>query len=218
MGKKISIGDRFGMLTVVARIPETKRWLCKCDCGKEVEMSSATLRRNIHLVRSCGCSNEINPNFEANIDEAEEIVAWKKLFEYVKKLLGYKQGETLTRSQIYRLKGLAKGLYYANTKVKPEASYSYYVIYLAFKGSSAEIQRAIKNNKFNGDEEYKFNYALKIAESKIQTIHKRLESKQIAKDKLDSQIDEVTEWYNRPNKGQYKPKKRKEYSWAEDMW
>lgn len=54
-------GQRFGRLTVIKRI-ESKRspngnqrtmWLCRCDCGKEVEKSSISLKST--EIPSCGC-------------------------------------------------------------------------------------------------------------------------------------------------------------------
>lgn len=49
-------GERFGRLVVVQRVFNRGRetcWLCKCDCGKEVEI----LRRSLTggKTRSCGC-------------------------------------------------------------------------------------------------------------------------------------------------------------------
>lgn len=57
-GRAINIqGQRFGRLLVKERIPNTKdgkaRWLCICDCGKEVEAQAQHLR-NGHT-KSCGC-------------------------------------------------------------------------------------------------------------------------------------------------------------------
>jgi hypothetical protein len=49
------MGMRFGRLVVVAYLGH-KRWLCKCDCGNEVIVYSANLRRlDNHRTRSCGC-------------------------------------------------------------------------------------------------------------------------------------------------------------------
>lgn len=53
------LGQRFGMLTVSARVPATAaergHWLCACDCG-----ASTKVRDSSHLVDgkrlSCGCS------------------------------------------------------------------------------------------------------------------------------------------------------------------
>lgn len=50
-------GQRFGKLTVVKRVPSLKRngtrFLCRCDCGKEVVRLAASLRSG--AATSCGC-------------------------------------------------------------------------------------------------------------------------------------------------------------------
>lgn len=60
MGKLQDLtGQRFGRLTVLSRADDyvspagkrTVRWLCRCDCGKEVIM----LRNTLTQAQSCGC-------------------------------------------------------------------------------------------------------------------------------------------------------------------
>ena len=51
-------GRRFGRLMVVERVAAINkstnaRWLCKCDCGKEITVLGTTLRRGES--QSCGC-------------------------------------------------------------------------------------------------------------------------------------------------------------------
>ena len=50
-------GDRYGMLVVVARVQDgprrQARFLCRCDCGSEIEVLAASLRAG--KTRSCGC-------------------------------------------------------------------------------------------------------------------------------------------------------------------
>lgn len=58
MGKfKDLTGTRYGLLTVVGRVENSKngssRWLCRCDCGNERIHSAGTL--NYGVVFSCGC-------------------------------------------------------------------------------------------------------------------------------------------------------------------
>jgi hypothetical protein len=53
-------GQRFGLWTVISRVPRTKRggasrWLCRCDCGNEKVVDSATMKAG-HS-RSCGCKS-----------------------------------------------------------------------------------------------------------------------------------------------------------------
>lgn len=59
MGKLIDLTDqRFGRLVVIERQGQANsghaEWLCKCDCGKEVIVSSNALRSS-RGTRSCGC-------------------------------------------------------------------------------------------------------------------------------------------------------------------
>ena len=48
-------GQRFGRLTVIKRVPYKglTRWLCRCDCGNEIEAFGNNLKRG-HTI-SCGC-------------------------------------------------------------------------------------------------------------------------------------------------------------------
>ena len=50
-------GQKFGRLTVIERAENAKdgkvRWLCQCECGNEVVVSSDHLRRG--NTKSCGC-------------------------------------------------------------------------------------------------------------------------------------------------------------------
>lgn len=54
------IGQKFGRLTVIERIENTKRgqtrWLCRCECGNETKVQGSNLK-NGH-VKSCGCLNK----------------------------------------------------------------------------------------------------------------------------------------------------------------
>ena len=62
MGKFIDLtGKRFGMLTVMERVPvevcsgrnQGVLWICKCDCGKTTKMRAGELKRRI--LPNCGC-------------------------------------------------------------------------------------------------------------------------------------------------------------------
>lgn len=57
--KNISIGQRFGRLTVKSRLPNKNkdvRFLCICDCGKEASVRSDHLKSG--KTKSCGCYNK----------------------------------------------------------------------------------------------------------------------------------------------------------------
>ena len=51
------VGNRFGKLTVISKtdhcIHGSVAWLCKCDCGNSIEVSTRDLNRG--AVKSCGC-------------------------------------------------------------------------------------------------------------------------------------------------------------------
>lgn len=59
MGKLIDLTDRtFDMLTVIKRVEDRKpgrpMWLCQCECGNTVVVSSTNLLRT-NSTKSCGC-------------------------------------------------------------------------------------------------------------------------------------------------------------------
>lgn len=55
--KRNLIGQRFGRLVVIESAESDKRgharWLCQCDCGKSLEISSSHLKSG--HTKSCGC-------------------------------------------------------------------------------------------------------------------------------------------------------------------
>jgi len=63
----IKIGDRFGRLTVIKKLPsitygrntksKKSNWLCQCDCGNTKEANSSLLSAGL---RSCGCLQKEN--------------------------------------------------------------------------------------------------------------------------------------------------------------
>lgn len=59
MGKLIDLTNRtFGLLTVIKRVDDVRpgrpMWLCKCECGNTVVVSSTNLTKT-NGTRSCGC-------------------------------------------------------------------------------------------------------------------------------------------------------------------
>ena len=66
MGKKIDLtGQRFGYLVVLSEIKERKnnqiQWLCKCDCGNEVDVIGSLLVNG--RSKTCGCSHVTQGGF-----------------------------------------------------------------------------------------------------------------------------------------------------------
>ncbi len=47
-------GKKYGKLTPTKYIKEHKKWLCKCDCGKEIEVYATNLKQG-HTI-TCGCT------------------------------------------------------------------------------------------------------------------------------------------------------------------
>ncbi len=68
-------GKKFGSLTVINRVQNGKnghtRWLCKCDCGKEVIKFSENLKSAKNA--SCGCYK--SPNLEGKIFGRLTVIA-----------------------------------------------------------------------------------------------------------------------------------------------
>jgi hypothetical protein len=58
VGKPLDlIGEKYGRLTVLEKLPERRNrrvvWLCRCDCGNYDQVPTGELRSGKHL--SCGC-------------------------------------------------------------------------------------------------------------------------------------------------------------------
>lgn len=57
MGRKIDLtGQKYGLLTVIkqgAHLGEKISWICKCDCGTEIKVTSTHLRTG--HTQTCGC-------------------------------------------------------------------------------------------------------------------------------------------------------------------
>ena len=60
--RKNLIGQRFGLLTVVALTDQIENnyvvWRCKCDCGGEILVNTKHLMR--HTITNCGCIPKTN--------------------------------------------------------------------------------------------------------------------------------------------------------------
>ena len=57
-GKQPIVGLRYARLTVIAELPDGPNYrrmaLCRCDCGKEIEVIFQNVRRG--FTKSCGCT------------------------------------------------------------------------------------------------------------------------------------------------------------------
>lgn len=79
--RKDLVGQRFGMLTVIAYVPKGDRkrthWLCMCDCGriKEIEGYPLTTGR----IKTCGRhpkSGEENPRYKHGLTNCRIMKIW----------------------------------------------------------------------------------------------------------------------------------------------
>lgn len=65
----IKINDRFKHLVIIKQLTE-KRWLCKCDCGKTIELCNSVWKKR----HSCGC---LRPQNLSNKEQALNIL-WSR--------------------------------------------------------------------------------------------------------------------------------------------
>ena len=75
-------GKRFGRLTVIKRVPSKNltKWLCRCDCGKEIEALGNNLKRG-HTT-SCGCyREEKRPTlaYKHGLKHTRAYMIWEKM-------------------------------------------------------------------------------------------------------------------------------------------
>jgi hypothetical protein len=76
--KKDLTGKRFGKLLVIKfskSKDQNRMWLCKCDCGNEIEVSTADLNRKYIL--SCGCSDKYSLDC-IKTRRYDEYAMWRK--------------------------------------------------------------------------------------------------------------------------------------------
>ena len=75
-------GRRFGMLVVISRGENhpsgVPRWLCRCDCGTELLVRGAMLRRGTS--RSCGCTHWKHGHRRA-LDTSPTYESWQAMWE-----------------------------------------------------------------------------------------------------------------------------------------
>ena len=232
---KVKVGDRFGKLVVVEeiRIPimiqiidengrkrkkktgKTKKgWLCKCDCGGDIELTESTLLTQRSTLRSCdNCPPVKNPNYISKDMTYEKKQEWEELYEYVKKnILCYENNINLSPASVMRIKGLTKGKYFAGKKTPDNADYSYKVVLATFKYCSSDIKKALRTNIFK-DEQHKINYVSKIVENNINTVYIRIKNAEKAKEEAKKIAVEIPVHVG----AEYKPRKKKKDRFS-DLW
>lgn len=233
---KIEIGTRIDKLTVIKEAvifskrkrrdsegvvyyeqgkTKYKGWLCKCDCGREVEIKQSDLtKNNLKYLHSCGkCPKVENPNYKA----PDRNTPWDNLYEYVRtNILNYSKDQALSQSMVSRLKGLTTGNYMRNSKVETRANYSYEVVLNTFKICSPNIKEALRTVRFQ-DEGHKFNYICKIVENNINDTYVRMKRLEKAKEETKKEVETNVNIYTH-QPAEYKPRKKDKKDKFSDLW
>ncbi len=144
----------------------------------------------------------------------QEKIEWDALYQYVKiNVLGYDSNQSLSRFMVLRLKGLLVNKYVENNNIENTANYSYNTILMTFKYCMSDINKAFRTKSFK-DEKAKFNYALAIVESNINTVYTRMQNT-IKSKEMTEKADTSTFDYSG---AEYKPKTGKASSKLKDLW
>lgn len=145
----------------------------------------------------------------------QDKVEWDQLYQFVRfNVLGYDENQSLSTKMVLRLRGLSSNKFIDNNHIADTANYSYGVILNTFKYCILDIRKAIKTHIFT-DEDHKFNYILRIVESKLNTVYLHMKEAETTQKEIKSaDISRVNEYKNNfvatPTK-----KRKKNY---DDMW
>lgn len=221
------IGMIFGRLTVIERAEDyvTKSgkhqamWKCQCDCGNIKVVRSATLKNGTST--SCGCLHKKvvkkqsekthRTPIKMTLKEKEEF---DELYQYVRRrVMGYDENQSLSRTMTLRLKGLKVNKYIENRNIKDTANYSYSVILATFKYCILDIEKSFRTKNFD-NEMAKFNYAMAIVESNLNTVYNRLRTSAKAKETTQA-VDVASVGYEG---AAYQKKTEKTSSRLNNLW
>lgn len=75
MYKKSLIGMTFNDLRVVAYNKETKKWICRCNCGTEIEVNTSDLKSGRR--KSCGCRTTKKQQYQ-KLNNLYRTIKYKK--------------------------------------------------------------------------------------------------------------------------------------------
>ena len=144
----------------------------------------------------------------------QDKIEWEALYTYVRKnIMGYDENQSLSRSVVLRLKGLASNKFMENNNISDTANYSYQVILNTFKFCTPDIQKALRNNTFR-DENHKVNYILKIVESNLNTVYMRMKQAKQVKEEVESHdVSNAVDYVNR-----FKSKESSINKKYDDLW
>ena len=219
-------GQRFGKLTVIERVDDyisesgihTMQWKCKCDCGNECVVKDTILKKEVHFMRSCGCSKDINKNYQpkSNHMSQQDIADWEKLYDYVNnEIMKYPKSNMLSKKMVLMLKGLRFGQTIRNTKISNIEKYSFEVILNTFKFCRNKIDYALQTKDFYSDD-IKLSYILAIVENNINTIYMRMLNAKKNKEKIETH--DISEAFNYVNEFKPKENKANKNNKFDDLW
>lgn len=127
--------------------------------------------------------------------------------------MGYDENQSLSSKMALRLKGLKVNKFIENKAIADTANYSYKLILTTFKFCSVEIDRAFRSKNFK-DEMHKFNYALTIVESNLNTVYTRMKNAVKAEEKTQT-MDVKTATHTGAS---YQRKTKETSSNLEELW
>ena len=217
------VGQKFGKLEVISKAEDVNNsankrkssaWLCKCDCGNTITLTTTTLKTEAHYIRSCGCCKIVNPNYKEKRLSTNELVYWEELYNYVNyKIMCYDKS-MLSKQMVLRLKGMRENKYFQDKQEDIEGIYPFEIILNTFKYCAIEIQKGLRINTFK-DENHKFNYILKIVEQNLNTVYMRMKNVEKVEEKISNIDTSIFEYKG----AEYKPKtqidKKDKFK---DMW
>lgn len=126
------------------------------------------------------------------------VEVWNKLLGYVKKeILEFQYSDAIPKYVILRLDGLSKGNFINSKYIKPMAKYQYEDILTSF-----EVAKVLMKGKTFTDIGHKFNYAMKIVESKINDVVKA----RLRNEKVKEKIEIIDLSIHQSQKAEYRPK------------
>lgn len=116
----------------------------------------------------------------------EETECLNEIYRYVQEDVLHYDGnvQKLGKREALRIQGLRHGKFIANNNTEDMSDYPFDVILNTFKFCQPAIQKALATTNFK-DESHKFNYIMKIVESKLNDVYLRMKSAEKAKSKMD---------------------------------
>lgn len=115
-----------------------------------------------------------------------EKAQFDKLYQYVKsEILMYDNTQSIPKSLVLRLKGLAVGKFLENKNIEDKAKYSYEIVLYTFQICKPVILEAVSNKSFE-TESQKFNYICKIIENNLNDVYTRVVKAKKSDEKIEN--------------------------------